>query len=154
MRWYFFQWRLGNTGKKSRKNPECFFAREVEPTTFRFTSSDALPLSYWRSYPAKEHYRGMLKSPLKIVYHLISSTGSTITTLVVREIKLPVTGKRQTKIYVLPKIEETRLIWAHFFPFSSRYQETSRKKETSWNTRNFMLLWQAVAHSFAFAVSR
>lgn len=42
--------------------------------------------------------------------------------LIIREIKHRVHGKCRTKICVLPKIKEARLIWAHFLHVSSRYQ--------------------------------
>ena len=42
-------------------------------------------------------------------------------------------SKRRTKICVLPKMEETRLVRAHFLLVTRRYQVTFQKRETSWN---------------------
>ena len=58
--------------------------------------------------------------------------------------------QRWTKICVLPKMEEIRLIWAHLLRVSSRYQVTFQKRETSENNMIFVLLWQAETHRSAF----
>ena len=96
------------------------------------------PLSiYQNSVLTKRHHLEALRNKLIQILIFIPQSLEMIEKL---SITFTAKGKCRIKICVLPKMEETRFILAHFLRVRSRYQVTFQKRETSLNNIIFVLL--------------